>query len=163
MIKYSEYSTFYFDLDRTVWNTVDKYNNPIWARQMIQPYVKIDDDTIMDDCLSVCKLEPHIREYLTDLNNNKKKINYISRGGLLHVRNNQQPANILLHMFSLSFIFNERLLLHKLDIKHRFITHRTSDVIFFDDSIEEIELMQTNCPKIKCIHKTADLKWKDLM
>ena len=48
---FKNYTYFYFDLDKNIFDTFDKYKNPIWARQMIPPFNKIDDYIIEDDCL----------------------------------------------------------------------------------------------------------------
>ena len=47
-----DYDIFIFDLDRTVFDTYTKKGEPIWAKQMIQPLKRFDEDLVVDDCES---------------------------------------------------------------------------------------------------------------
>jgi predicted phosphatase len=164
-MKYNEFNNYYFDLDRTVWDTIDKYGNPIWARQMIQPYTLLDQDTIIDDCYSICKLQSGIRQYLQLLTDNNKKISFISRGGNLKIKYLSQPSIIILKKFKILSFFNiHNILLHKLEDKHKNIKDISKDTIFFDDSEEELTKMSTIYPKIKCVNRIKDFNsWETLL
>jgi len=63
---------FVFDLDRTIWECYNKYNRSIWAKQLLYPYKKLNDDLIEDDVLSQCILQPNIRDILKYLKENKE-------------------------------------------------------------------------------------------
>ena len=44
-----EYDIFMFDLDRTTFDTYTKKGEPIWAKQLIKPLNRFDEDLIVDD------------------------------------------------------------------------------------------------------------------
>lgn len=154
--------SFYFDLDRTIWNTYDKFGQPIWARQMIAPYTIIDKYTIQDDCLSICKLDPDIIDFFTSIK--LHKISYISRGGNLNVLYDNQPSVKLLKLFNIHHVFSKnKILIHKNQIKHEHIVLDDSQkTIFVDDSIDELEKMKHAYPSIICINRQSFTHWKDI-
>lgn len=161
---FDNYNYYYFDLDRNIFDTFDKYNNPIWARQMIPPYKKIDDYTIEDDCLSRCVLQQGVIEYFQLLKKYNKKISYISRGGNLNISKKIQPSNLILNLFKLNeYINHSKILLHKLDKKSEYIKNTNKFTIFFDDSIEEIAEMSKVHPKITCINRSSFKSWIELL
>lgn len=151
----------YFDLDGTIWNTYNKFGQPIWARQMIAPYNLIDNFTIQDDCLSICKLDTDIIDFLKKIS--LHKISYISRGGNLHVLNEEQPSVKLLKLFNIyEFFSDSKILLHKNQIKYEHIKINADKVFFIDDSNEELEKMKTAHPSIICINRNSFTSWKNL-
>lgn len=153
--------SFYFDLDRTIWNTYDKYEQPIWARQMIAPYTFIDKYTIQDDCLSICKLDPDIVDFFKLIK--LHKISYISRGGNLNVTYDEQPSVKLLKLFNIHDVFSaNKILIHKNQIKHEHMVLNGKKVIFIDDSKEELEKMKNAYPSITCINRESFINWKDI-
>ena len=77
-----DYDIFMFDLDRTVFDTYTKKGEPIWAKQLIKPLNRFDEDLIVDDCESECHLQPGIRSVLEYLKLNNKKVGFISRAGV---------------------------------------------------------------------------------
>lgn len=154
-------TSIYLDLDRTIWNTYDKYGQPIWARQMISPYNLLDDNTIQDDCLSICKLDFDIRDFLKTLS--AYKVSYISRGGNLNVKYDDQPSVKLLRLFNIYNVFlDEKILIHKNQIKHEHMVLNADKVIFIDDSTDELEKMQSAYPSIVCINRATFVNWKDI-
>ena len=161
---FKDYTYFYFDLDRNIFDTFDKYKNPIWARQMIPPFNKIDDYTIEDDCLSTCVLQKGVNEYIKMLTDNNKKISYLSRGANLNIQENLQPSKMILDIFNLTqYINHNKLLLHKLDKKTKHIKNSDEFTIFFDDSPEELQEMSINHPKIKCVDRSSFVSWIELL
>jgi predicted phosphatase len=161
---FENYIYFYFDLDRNIFDTFDKYNNPIWARQMIPPFKKINDYTIEDDCLSKCFLQKGVREYFNALIKHEKKISYISKGGNLNISKNSQPSKIILDLFDLTqYINHNKILLHKSNKKTEHIKNTNKLTIFFDDSFEELHEMSIVHPKIKCINRASFVSWTNLL
>lgn len=153
--------SFYFDLDRTIWNTYNKFGQPIWARQMIAPYTLIDKYTIQDDCLSICKLDVDISDFFKKITSNK--ISYISRGGNLNIKYEEQPSVKLLKLFNVYEFFNDnKILIHKNQVKHEHLIINADKIIFIDDSDEELEKMKIAHPSIVCIKRESFVNWKDL-
>ena len=153
--------SFYFDLDRTIWNTYDKYGHPIWARQMIEPYTVIDKFTIQDDCLSVCKLDHDIIDFFESIK--MHEISYISCGGNLNVVYHEQPSVKLLKLFNIYDFFSaNKILIHKNQNKHEHIILNNKRVFFIDDSTDELEKMKAMYPSVNCINRASFIQWKDI-
>jgi hypothetical protein len=160
-MKITDNKYFYFDLDRNIWDTKDKFGNPIWARQLIFPVNKIEYNEFVDDCLSSIKLQAGIAEYLDFLKKNNKKVGFISRGANLNVPYKYQPSYMMLEKFNLLHYFNsENYLLHKNEKKHLAIN--LNSFVFFDDSPEEIYLMKEHKNESHCILRSDFVSWGDL-
>lgn len=152
---------FYFDLDRNIWDTTDKYNNPIWARQLIFPLIKEENNTYIDDCISRIKLQEGITDYLDFLKQNGKNIGYISRGANLNISLKDQPSFKMLQLFGIAKYFNfENILLHKNQKKYQNINR--DKFVYFDDSEEEIYQMKTHKKESYCILRSDFSSWRDL-
>lgn len=104
-MKIPDYKYFYFDLDRNIWDTTDKYGNPIWARQLIFPVIENNCNEYMDDCLSVIKLQDGIEDYLEFLRDRNVNIGFISRGANLNIAYKNQPSFFMLEKFNIFKIF----------------------------------------------------------
>jgi predicted phosphatase len=66
-LKINKKDIIVFDLDKTIWDCEDKYTNSIWAKQIIFPIIPIDDNTIIDDCGSICRLQDGFKEFLNSI------------------------------------------------------------------------------------------------
>tara|TARA_R110000824_G_scaffold176843_2_gene356037 strand:+ start:908 stop:1417 length:510 start_codon:yes stop_codon:yes gene_type:complete len=135
----NEYNTFIFDLDRTVWDTHCKYGNPIWAKQILEPFqTGTTDVKVVDDCFSVCELQPGSENVLRYLHENGKNIGFLSRGGIPGVDHELQPSIKLLKHFKIYDFFNyTKVLVYKTDDKGSFLQRVVNDkgsCVFFDDS-----------------------------
>ena len=160
-MKIPDYKYFYFDLDRNIWDTTDKYGNPIWARQLIFPVIENNCNEYMDDCLSRIKLQDGIEDYLDFLRNKNVNIGFISRGANLNIAYKNQPSFLILEKFNIIKYFNaEHILLHKNEKKHLSI-NRTR-FVYFDDSQEEISLMSEHKEESHCILRSDFKSWRDL-
>ncbi len=163
-MKFIEYTHFYLDLDRTIWNTYDKYGNEIWARQLIYPFVKNSNNEIVDDVMSVCKLDVGVKEYLHELSKQHKFISFLSRGMNLNVSLSMQPSIQLLHEFGLiNYFNNSHILIHKNSRKIDYISNSLYSTIFIDDSDEELHLMKSTYNTIHCVNRNSFGTWKDLL
>jgi predicted phosphatase len=166
MIDYIQFTDFYFDLDRTIWDCTDKYSNKIWAKQILYPFEKISDTTIIDECQSKCVLDSDIIEYLTYLKNNGKRVHYISRGGRAITQHNIQPSILLMRAFQIYELFESRGTLFHKDIaqnkKSQYIPKQIK-CVFFDDNDLEIEDVKQNINTALCIRRDQFKNWKDLI
>lgn len=130
---------FVFDLDRTIWTCCNKFGQEIWAKQMLSPFTKVSETCIKDDVSSCCFLHNGIQKYLEKLSMQKKRILFLSAGGILDVEKEDQPSVKLLKSFDLYHFFD----------KDSFIGYKTMDknellstlegCIFFDDDPVVIE------------------------
>jgi 2-hydroxy-3-keto-5-methylthiopentenyl-1-phosphate phosphatase len=160
-MKIADYKYFYFDLDRNIWDTTDKYGNPIWARQLIFPVIKNNCNEYIDDCLSVIKLQDGIEDYLEFLRDKNVNIGFISRGANLNITYKNQPSFLMLEKFNILKYFNaEHILLHKNEKKHLSINR--NKFVYFDDSPEEISLMTECKEQSYCILRNDFKSWRDL-
>ncbi len=160
-MKIDDFEYFYFDLDRNIWDVVDKYGNKIWARQLIFPLQQESKNTYVDDCLSKVTLQDGVIEFMSFLKSRNKNIGFISRGGNLNISKEEQPSIKTLIKFDLLKYFNaEQILIHKNEVKHSAI--KRENFIFFDDSEDEIFLMKHNKINCLCILRNSFDSWRDL-
>ena len=96
---------FIFDLDLTIWETYDRYNNQIWAKQFIPPYL-IERNVITNDVGSKCVLKHGIKEYLKYLRNENYEIGFVSNGRSYGIPDEYQPSLCLLKLFDIYKYFN---------------------------------------------------------
>ena len=157
-----EREIFMFDLDRTVFDTHTKLGEPIWAKQMITPLVNLNEDTIQDDCLSLCKLQPGIRSVLDYLLSNDKKIGFISRGGIFNLDYEKQPSVLLLKNFGIyDYFSHEKFLLYKTDDKADQLS-KIESCVFFDDMDRDLDSARKLGTVEVCDRKQFKL-WEDLL
>ncbi len=153
---------FVFDLDRTIWECYNKYNRSIWAKQLLYPYKKLNDDLIEDDVLSQCILQPNIRDILKYLKENRKDVAFLSCGASL--RNEFQPSIEMLKLFNIYYEFNAfRTLEYKTFSKYEFLQKLTNrKIVIFDDDVEVTE----SCKQLKdaiAINRYSFKGWKELL
>ena len=134
-----DYDIFMFDLDRTVFDTYTKKGEPIWAKQLIKPLNRFDEDLIVDDCESECHLQPRIRSVLEYLKLNNKKVGFISRGGVYDVEYDKQPSVLLLRKFGIYEYFNyAKFMFYKTEVKAGHLS-QFGKCVFFDDMDKDLE------------------------
>ena len=157
-----EYDTFMFDLDRTVFDTFTKGGEPIWAKQMIQPLKRFDEDLVVDDCESECVLQPGIRQVLDYLKSKNKKIGFISRGGVFNEEYEKQPSILLLKAFGILHYFSYiKLLFYKDEIKANHLS-KIGKCVFFDDMDKDLEAAR-KVDGIKVYDRKVFDNWDDLL
>tara|TARA_X000001382_G_scaffold86541_1_gene61533 strand:+ start:1235 stop:1729 length:495 start_codon:yes stop_codon:yes gene_type:complete len=157
-----EYDIFMFDLDRTVFDTFTKGGEPIWAKQMIQPLVKLDEDSVKDDCESECILQPGIRSVLKYLNSNGNKVGFISRGGVFNLEYEKQPSILLLKKLGIYDYFSYiKLMLYKTDIKANHLSE-IGKCVFFDDMDKDLEEAR-KISDVVVIDRKEFKNWDDLL
>jgi predicted phosphatase len=145
-----------FDLDRTIWDCKDKFNNNIWAKQLIPPYKKINKNTIVDDCFSVCTLNNGFNEFIEKIKNNK--VVFLSNGGILDVEKDNQPSIKFLKMFDIYKYFDqESVLTYKTFEKERYF-NVNKKYLFFDDDDKHLLNVSKNTNVI-CIDRKTMGEW----
>tara|TARA_R110002020_G_scaffold159424_3_gene343204 strand:- start:1052 stop:1546 length:495 start_codon:yes stop_codon:yes gene_type:complete len=157
-----KYDIFMFDLDRTVFDTYSKSGEPIWAKQMIQPLVKLNEDSVKDDCESECHLQPGIRSVLEYLKLNNKKVGFISRGGVHRVHFDEQPSILLLKMFDIYDYFSYvKFLFYKTEVKAGHLS-QFGKCVFFDDMDKDLDEAK-KIDGVKVIDRKGFEYWGDLL
>ncbi len=160
-----ENDIFMFDLDRTVFDTYTKKGEPIWAKQMIQPFKRYDlflENPIIDDCESQCELQPGIRSVLEYLNSNGNKVGFISRGGVFNLEYEKQPSIILLKMFGIYDYFSfKKLMLYKTDIKANHLSE-IGKCVFFDDMDKDLDAAR-KISDVVVVDRKEFNQWSDLL
>jgi predicted phosphatase len=141
-----------FDLDRTLWDVFDKHGNPIWAKQLVEPFEARNDDAIVDDVGSICRLKPGVKNFLSSLHKEKKKISFLSVGGIKHLPMKYQPSVLALKTFGILKFFNcKRILLYKFDKKSISFPEPRENCIFFDDSDEHLNDVKRELPDVTLV------------
>ena len=157
-----DYDIFMFDLDRTIFDTYTKNGEPIWAKQMIQPFVISSDGLIKDDCESTCRLQSEINLVLEYLKLNNKQLGFISRGGVYNIEYEKQPSVLLLKMFGIYDYFSyDKLLFYKTEIKANHLS-KIGKCVFFDDMDVDLDTVR-KIDNIKVIDRTGFKQWSDLL
>jgi predicted phosphatase len=126
---------FIFDLDRTIWDTFDIRGNKIWAKQLLPPFTKNDENTIIDDVGSSCKLRKGVLEFFERLWRANKKIGFLSSGAINGYPKQFQPSINLLKEFDIYKYFNDiKILKYKTFSKYNFFKEGEACVFFDDDN-----------------------------
>jgi len=158
MICLSVFNHIVFDLDRTIWDTYDKYQNLIWAKQLIQPFQLINDDIITDDVGNRCVLRFGVRELLRALHNEKKRISFLSVGRIQNFPDYYQPSLHVLDLFKISEYFGkDSVLEYKTEkkSKHFPLDADLNSCVFLDDC--DIHLADIAQLGVKCVLNTSKI------
>jgi len=159
-------NTFIFDLDRTIWDTYSKYNNPIWAKQMLPPYEFRSGLEVVDDCFSVCRLHSGVAEFLKLLNESNKSVGFLSRGALYNEVYTRQPSIKLLELFGIYDLFNyKKILFYKSNDKGailREIVEEKGDCVFIDDMKKDIDSANM-VPGVNVINRYSFNSWEEFL
>ena len=125
---------YIFDLDLTVWECFNVHKKPIWAKQLIPPFIK-KKYVITDDVGSKCILKKGFSKYIKWLNENGKIIGFCSVGSYQNLPKDLQPSILLLKKFNLYKMFNgPRVLNYKTFKKYDFLKTISEKSYFFDDN-----------------------------
>lgn len=153
MKKLIDHDHFVFDLDRTLFDTVDKFKNPIWAKQLVPPLTLSDSgDFLVDDVGSVCTLRKGVKELLDILRKNKKIVSFLSVGGVKSYPNKCQPSLQVLKAFDiLKYFKGSRTLLYKTDKKIEFFKNKADLFVFFDDSQDHLQDVSRSHPDVTLV------------
>lgn len=131
-----------FDLDKTIWDCKDKHDNSIWAKQLIPPYTKINKNTIIDDCFSVCQIQDGFIEFIEKIKENK--IVFLSNGRILNASDEEQPSIKILKIFDIYKYFGEEsVLMYKTFEKEKYF-NSNKEYLFFDDDDRHLTNVKKN-------------------
>lgn len=150
----------YFDLDKTLWDTYDKYGNEIWAKQMIFPFRLVNKNTIEDDVFSKCILRNNAKEFLKYLKKNKYKFSFISNARYFNLPDSLQPSILLLKKFGIFDFFSKpNFLIYKSKKKKNFLKlNKKKRYILFDDNKEILSSFK-KIDNIKTINSLNISNW----
>jgi magnesium-dependent phosphatase-1 len=153
---------YIFDLDLTLWDTHNKYNNPIWAKQLIPPYT-INGDTVTDDVGSTCVLRKGVREYLSSLKKEGNHLGFVSIGAYYGLPFGSQPSYNLLNLFKIYDYFDEtQVLKYKLYDKCDTIKNIDEKIVFYDDSPQILKSLE-KFENVIAVDSSNIKDWNDLI
>ena len=148
------------DLDKTIWDTFDKYGNQIWAKQLVGPLNLKKSGLIIDDVFSSCILRKDIKKFLKFFSSKKDfSVSYITNGKYFGLPNKYQSYLISLKLFGVYNYFNSRnYLLYKTASKAKIISSIKGLKILFDDNSKIIK----ECSKIEntFVIDSNNIDWK---
>lgn len=134
-----------FDLDFTVYECFDKHKNRIWAKQLVEPFTKLSEESLVDDVGSVCLLKTGIRTYLEHLSKIKVRLGFITNARHKALPDEFQPATKALLFFDLLDYFNDiRIIQYKTESKIPHLSRLDGEINYFDDD----DHILTDCKKI---------------
>jgi len=153
---------YIFDLDLTLWDTFNKHNNPIWAKQMVWP-MQYENDVVTDDVFSTCTLRKGVREYLSWLRDNGHTVGYVSAGRYWLFNDYMQPTIHLLEAFDINKYFNGTKILHyKTMDKADVIEHLNGKIVFYDDSPKVLQELK-RLDNVIAVDSTHIRDWSTLI
>lgn len=158
-----DFDTIILDLDYTVWFG----NKPnFWAKLLVPPlslYKLGDIQCIQDINNDHISLPYNVEEFLVELNNSKKNVGFITRGGLQNTNYDEQPSVICLKMFGLLKYFNiKNHVLYKTDIKSRVITPIGKTIFIDDNKIDLLDIFY-NVPNVTVYDRANFKNWTELL
>lgn len=154
-----EFDTIILDLDFTIWKGCEeKY----WAKNLISPY-KLSNKKIIGSDLKYIEFDKDIKFFLKKLYKLNKKIGFLTLGGLLSVKDEDQPVTSCLKMYDVYKYFNhQKTILYKTDCKAKHII-KNNKTVFIDDNIDNLEIVSKNHSDITCINRYSFNNWKELL
>jgi predicted phosphatase len=158
-IKIKNYDTVIFDLDFTLWDGCEK---DFWAKKLKHP-IRLQKNCIFDSDNKFIKLQDGVIEMLEFLTRENKKIGFITRGGLLETKYEDQPPVICLKLFKIFCFFNyEKVILYKTDIKSKYLKS-FGKTIYIDDNPIDLNDIASTHRHVSTLDRNSFLKWKDLI
>ena len=153
----------FFDLDRTIWNCFDKYNNKIWAKQLIAPYHLVAENKIIDDVGSICQLDIDFMDFINSLN--LIDYGFCSNGAILNVDFLEQPSKKLIDLFSIKdykyFILQYKIQSKKQSIEKLFsLQNDVPNVILVDDDDDVLSTFKNT--NITTLDRKLFKNWKEI-
>jgi hypothetical protein len=152
------YDTVILDLDFTIWTGCrDKF----WSKSLIPP-LKCRDLVITDTNGDFIKLDDTIIPFLERLTKNNTNIGFITRGGLLLTKYEEQPPIICLKLFKIFHFFKyDSHVLYKTDLKSEYIKP-CGKTLYIDDN--NVDLMDISSIKeVDTLNRHHFKNWLELL
>ena len=147
------------DLDKTIWDTYDKYGNSIWAKQLVAPIKKKNSNVLIDDVFSTCTLRKGVRKFLNYVYDHSSfSVSFITNGMYFNLPKKYQPSLISLKLFGIGHFFNSKnFLLYKTASKAKILSEMHGLKVLFDDN----EKIINECSSIKntIVVDSNDIDW----
>ena len=131
---------YIFDLDFTLWESNDKFGNPIWVKQMIPPFSLKSKNVLIDDVYSVCRLKCNVREMLFELRSRGDMIGFITNSEYSGLPKELQPSLLVLEQFDILKYFNSvKIIQYKDRSKYESLISISEEKFrFYDDDIKNL-------------------------
>ena len=141
-----------FDLDKTLWDCQNKYEQEIWAKQLVPPFrflpcgnVGHSENIIIDDVFSRCELREGVKDYLRKISTSENKIGFLSVGAYHGMEMERQPSVKLLQKFNIyEYFTHTKVLQYKTFDKKEILelVKKESDgeeIVFYDDDKKNLD------------------------
>lgn len=158
-IKLKNYDTIIFDLDFTLWDGCEK---DFWAKKLKHP-IRLEQNFIFDSENKFIKLQDGVIEMLKSLKIQNKNLGFVTRGGLLETKLEDQPPIVCLKLFKILDFFNyDRIVLFRTDIKSKYLKPFRK-TIYIDDNPIDLNDISSVHKNISVLDRNSFSKWKDLI
>lgn len=158
-IKLKNFDTIIFDLDFTLWDGCEK---DFWAKKLKHP-INLEKNYIFDSEGKFIKLQNGVAEMLRVLEKENKNIGFITRGGLLKTKDEDQPPIKCLKLFGIFDFFNyEKIVLFKTDIKSKYLKP-FGKTIYIDDNPIDLNDISDHHKGTHVINRNNFLNWEDIL
>ena len=161
------YDVIVLDLDLTIWQVEDKYENSIWAKQMIEPLcASSKHEFVTDDVGSVCYLNRSFKAFLVSMSQAGVTLSAVSNGLLFGREWEEQPSVRLMKLLDIEKYFREINLEYKTVPKSsrvREIKHFVGKKLFIDDNEEVLKEVEENTGSlVDVMNRNLFLRWTEL-
>lgn len=158
-ININNYDTVILDLDFTIWKGCKAH---FWAKSLQFPIYK-HRERIIDSNGDYISLYRGVKKFLKHLTEQKKNIGFITRGGLLNIKDEEQPCIICLKTFDIYKYFNyNQCILYKTDLKSRVLCP-LDKTIFIDDNPIDLNDIREHHKNVTVLDRTLFTKWSELI
>jgi|TARA_Y100001963_G_scaffold142575_1_gene212362 FMN phosphatase YigB (HAD superfamily) len=153
---------YVFDIDRTLITTFDFKGDKIWLKNMKPPFVALDDFIIKGANETYAVLDIGVREVLSHLENQNKKIAFLSVGAQQNVEYDLQPTIHILKLFNIYHYFNDQKhILYKTAKKDEVLRHM-GECVFFDDNNKHL-LEAFGLNNVTAVDRKSFTFWEELL
>lgn len=158
-IKLKNFDTIIFDLDFTLWDGCEK---DFWAKKLKHP-INLNKNRIFGSDNKFIELQHGVPEMLKALENQNKNIGFITRGGLLETKYEDQPPIVCLKLFGIFDFFNyEKIVLFRTDTKSKYLKP-FGKTIYIDDNPLDLNDISSAHQGVSVLDRNSFSKWKDLI
>lgn len=159
-LKAEDFDTIILDLDFTIWHGCrDKF----WAKSLQFP-IKRDKRIIFDKNGDYITLDVGIDTFLIKLTELNKNIGFITRGGFLDTKFDDQPSIICLKEYGIFNHFNYNChVLYKDDYKSD-VFQPLDKTLFIDDNERDLsDINSVGYKNTTVLNRNSFKKWKELL